>query len=69
MQASPSSSLSVAASTQVHAAKDALDMARDEAKDAEIALEHLRNYLTNAPRQADTYADDIESCLDRIRRS
>ena len=46
---------------------DLLVRARDEAKDAGIALKHLQTYLTDAPIEADRYADSIDECLDNIR--
>jgi hypothetical protein len=44
-----------------------LTKAKDEAKDAGIALGHLRSYLTDPQLEADRYADEIEECLDNIQ--
>jgi len=52
---------------RVEAAELSLSKAQDSAKDAEIHLDHLRQYLKNAPVEADRYADQIESALDDIR--
>jgi hypothetical protein len=54
---------------RVDVAERALDAARDEASDAEIALNYLRPYLRHVPIEAERKADDVERCLDRIRRT
>lgn len=54
---------------RTEAAEKALSSAQDEAGDAEIALDALRQYLKEAPIEADRQADNIETCLDRIRRT
>ncbi len=56
---------------EVERAKRAVDTARDCAKDAGIALGHLRHYfddsLEDTRSKADRYADEIESALDDIQ--
>ena len=49
----------------VDASRRALEVIDDHAKDAEIALDHLRQYIND---EADKYADTIEESLDAVRR-